>query len=251
MTAAATIATVATNAGDYGALSARQSRDYGVNDQKIDGRKTSDQKLADLEIVKRARDGDHEAFRILVKRHESRVYALALRLLGDPEWAQDAVQEAFIKAYRGLRKFEGRALFSTWMYRLTYNHCLDMRRADKSGRYVEWDEERTTGDDVGDPSVPSLASSIRGPGEEIERGELREQLQKAIETLPEPIRQTLLMREVDGLPYSEIADLQKIPKGTVMSRLFHARKRLREVLLEQGVSPHGQTANLGPEETPQ
>jgi RNA polymerase sigma-70 factor (ECF subfamily) len=237
MTAVATIATVATNAGDFGDLSAR--RDYkigGVGD-------------SDIDVVRRARDGDHEAFRILVKRHESRVYALALRLLRNPDWAQDAVQEAFIKAYRALRKFEGRSSFGTWMYRLTYNHCLDMRRADKSARYAEWDEERTMGSDRELLDGPGLASSIRGPGEEVERAELREQLQKAIDTLPEAIRQTLIMREVDGLPYSEIAHLLEIPKGTVMSRLFHARHRLREVLREQGISPAGFDSSHSPEES--
>ena len=193
--------------------------------------------LSDQEVVLRARDGDHGAFRVLVKRHESRVYALAMRILHEPEWAQDAVQESFLKAYRSIRKFEGRAAFSTWMYRLTYNQCLDMKRADKSGRYVDWDEERTAISEESKVSGQSLSSSIRGPGEEVERGELREQLGKAIETLPEAIRQTLVMREIDGLPYGEIAELLKIPKGTVMSRLFHARKRLKEVLREQGVLP--------------
>jgi len=235
MTAAATIATVATNAGDFGDLSTRQ--DHRIGD------------LSDTDTVRLARDGDHEAFRILVKRHESRVYALALRLLRNPDWAQDAVQEAFIKAYRALRKFEGRSSFGTWMYRLTYNHCLDMRRADKSGRYVEWDEERTNGSEMELLDGPGLASSIRGPGEEVERAELREQLQKAIDTLPEAIRQTLVMREVDGLPYREIADVLGIPKGTVMSRLFHARHRLREVLREQGISPAGFDGSHSAEES--
>ena len=213
MTAAATIATVATDVGEHAVLSVRQ--------------------LSDHDVVLRARDGDHGAFRVLVERHEARVYALSLRLLRDPDWAQDAVQEAFLKAYRALRKFEGRSAFGTWMYRLTYNHCLDMLRADKSGRFVEWEEETT-------PDASSsvdFAQSIRGPAEEVERGELREQLAKAIQTLPDAIRQTLVMREVDGLRYGEIAETLKIPKGTVMSRLFHARKRLREILVDQGVQP--------------
>ncbi len=217
MTAAATIATVVTDAGGSGFLSAQQQ--------------------TDREVVLRARDGDHGAFCVLVKRHEARVYALALRLLRDPDWAQDAVQEAFLKAYRALRKFEGRSAFGTWMYRLTYNHCLDMRRADKSGRYVEWDEERTVGADSGVSFAIDSSRSVRGPGEEAERGELREQLAKAIDTLPDSLRQTLVMREVGGLGYAEIADQLDIPKGTVMSRLFHARKRLRSVLCEQGVQP--------------
>lgn len=217
MTAAATSATVARHLGEHAVLSVRQ--------------------LSDHEVVLRAREGDHSAFRVLVERHEARVYALSLRLLRDPDWAQDAVQEAFLKAYRALRRFEGRAAFGTWMYRLTYNHCLDMRRADKSGRLVEWDDERPPG---GDPtaslSIDSVPS-IQGPGEEAERGELREQLAKAIQTLPDSIRQTLVMREIDGLRYAEIAETLQIPKGTVMSRLFHARKRLREILVQQGVGP--------------
>lgn len=217
MTAAATIATVAAGAGGRDVLSA--------------------QDLSDHEIVLRARDGDHGAFRVLVQRHESRVYALAMRILRDPEWAQDAVQESFLKAYRSIRKFEGRAAFGTWMYRLTYNQCLDMRRADKSGRYSEWDEERTAVSDDSESPVHDLSSTIRSPGEELERGELREQLEKAIETLPEAIRETLVLREIDGLPYGEIAERLQIPKGTVMSRLFHARKRLQEVLTSQGIVP--------------
>lgn len=230
MTAAATLGRVATGVGEREVLSAHE--------------------LSDHEVVLLARDGDHGAFRILVKRHESRVYALAMRLLRDPDWAQDAVQESFLKAYRAIRKFEGRSAFGTWMYRLTYNQCLDMRRADKSGRYVDFDEERTPASDGAESPSLSLSSTIRGPGEEVEREELREQLGKAIETLPEAIRQTLVMREVDGLPYSEIAALLKIPKGTVMSRLFHARKRLKEVLRGQGVHPEESDAASPEEETP-
>ncbi len=217
MTVAATLQRVAAGVGEHEVLSAHE--------------------LSDHEVVLLARDGDHGAFRVLVKRHESRVYGLAMRLLRDPDWAQDAVQESFLKAYRAIRKFEGRSAFGTWMYRLTYNQCLDMRRADKSGRYVDFDEERTPASDGAESPSLSLSSTIRGPGEEVEREELREQLGKAIETLPEAIRQTLVMREVDGLRYSEIAELLKIPKGTVMSRLFHARKRLQEVLRGQGVHP--------------
>jgi len=217
MTVAATLQRVAAGVGEHEVLSAHE--------------------LSDHEVVLLARDGDHGAFRVLVKRHESRVYSLAMRLLRDPDWAQDAVQESFLKAYRAIRKFEGRSAFGTWMYRLTYNQCLDMRRADKSGRYVDFDEERTPASGGAESPSLSLSSTIRGPGEEVEREELREQLGKAIETLPEAIRQTLVMREVDGLPYSEIAELLKIPKGTVMSRLFHARKRLQEVLRGEGVHP--------------
>ncbi len=217
MTAAASLATVANDVGEHRVLSAPQ--------------------LSDLELVHLARDGDHGAFHVLFQRHESRVYALAMRLLRNPEWARDAVQESFIKAYRALRKFEGRSAFGTWMYRLTYNQCLDMRRSDKSGRYDEYEEERFLADENENPGASPLASEIPGPEEVAERGEVREQIAKAVEALPDTLRETLVMREFDGLAYSEIAKLQKIPKGTVMSRLFHARKRLQEALIEQGIRP--------------
>ena len=217
MTAATTLATVAHQAGEHGALSAPQR--------------------SDLELVHLARDGDHGAFHLLFERHERRVYALAMRLLRDPEWARDAVQESFIKAYRALRKFEGRSAFGTWMYRLTYNQCLDMRRADKSGRDDPLEEERLIASETETAPGVGLASSIPGPVEEAERGEVRERLAKAVETLPDTLRETLVLREFDGLAYGEIAKLQRIPKGTVMSRLFHARKRLQVALVEQGVRP--------------
>jgi RNA polymerase sigma-70 factor (ECF subfamily) len=200
-------------------------------------------------LVARARDGDHEAFRILVERHEGRVHALALRILRDPEWARDAVQEAFIKAYRALRRFEGRSSFNTWLYRLTYNHCLDMRRADKTHRHVEWDEERMSSE-TGDPGgsspgedPPLLPGAPPGPAQALERSELRVQLVDAIATLPEDARQTLVMREVDGMSYAEIAQVLQVPKGTVMSRLHNARKKVREILTQRDVTPSTRAAN--------
>ena len=95
----------------------------------------------DAEAVERARQGDHEAFRVLVERYQARVYRLAMRVLRDEDKARDAVQDAFIKVYRSLDRFEGRSSFYTWMYRLVMNLCLDMRRRDRSDREVEWNEE--------------------------------------------------------------------------------------------------------------
>ncbi len=185
----------------------------------------------------RAGAGDHEAFRVLVERYQGRVYALALRILRDEEWARDATQDAFIKAYGSLRRFEGRSSFYTWLYRLTFNHCLDQKRADKSSRHVDWEDGRDL--EIGLAEAPAGAVAGRGlpaPDAELERGELRQQLVAAIDALPDDARQTLLLREVEGLSYAEIADALGIPKGTVMSRLHYARKRAREILLEAGVS---------------
>lgn len=185
----------------------------------------------------RAKKGDHDAFRILVERYQGRAYALALRVLKDEERARDAVQEGFLKAYTNLAKFEGRSSFYTWLYRLVMNLCLDMKRRDKTDREVEWDETRP-GDPAGAPEAEALAG--RGPGHasparELERSELRKRIAEAIAQLPGDARETLLLREVDGLSYAEIAEALSIPKGTVMSRLHYARKRVQEILVEMGV----------------
>jgi len=187
--------------------------------------------------VARATKGDHDAFRILVERYQGRAYALALRVLKDEERARDAVQEGFLKAYTNLAKFEGRSSFYTWLYRLVMNTCLDMKRRDKSDREVEWDETRP-GDPASAPEAEALAgqgAGHAGPARELDRSELRKQIAEAIAQLPGEARETLLLREVDGLTYAEIAEALSIPKGTVMSRLHYARKRMQQILTEMGV----------------
>ena len=190
---------------------------------------------SDAEAVERARAGDHAAFRILVERYQRRAHGLALRLLGDPERARDAVQEAFLRAYASLDRFEGRSAFYTWLYRLLFNHCIDLKRRDRSGGHLEWDDgiahQVAPGADV--ESTP-LRGELAGPARELHRAELRLALVRAIESLPEDARRTLLLREVDGLSYVEIAQALQIPKGTVMSRLHYARKRVRQILIETG-----------------
>ena len=188
--------------------------------------------LSDADAVARAREGDHEAFRVLVERYQGRAYRLAVRVLKDADQARDAVQDGFLKAYGSLDKFEGRSGFYTWLYRLIFNLCIDMKRRDRSGRHVEWDDEVAREVASGGPGAePSLGLE---PGRELERGELREALGKAIDALPADAKRTLLLREVDGLSYAEIAKALDIPKGTVMSRLHHARRRVRELLIEAG-----------------
>jgi len=201
-------------------------------------RPTSD--LPDVDAVARARRGDHEAFRVLVERYQGRVYRLALRILRDPEAAKDAVQEGFLRAYGSLDRFEGRSRFYTWLYRLVFNLCIDMKRRDRSGRHVEWDDEVARETDL---AAQPPVSDLGAPEQDAARGELRTAVIRAVAELPEDARRTLLLREVDGLSYAEIARTLEIPKGTVMSRLHHARRRVREILIEAGaVEPHAPPA---------
>jgi RNA polymerase sigma-70 factor (ECF subfamily) len=192
--------------------------------------------------VTRAAKGDHEAFRVLVERYQDRAYGLALRVMRDEEQAKDVLQDAFLKAYRSLDRFEGRSSFYTWFYRVVMNLCIDAKRRQPAGRMVEWDEThaRETPVGTGLDAVDPVRQQGEGPAGDLERAELRETLQRAIEKLPDDARQTLVLREVDGLTYSEIAKLLGIPKGTVMSRLHHARRRLRALLGEQGVDELGE-----------
>jgi len=192
---------------------------------------------SDEEAISRARGGDHAAFRVLVERYQQRVYRLALRILRDEEMARDAVQDAFLKVYASLGKFEGRSSFYTWLYRVVLNLCLDLRRRDRSSRHVEWAEERTPLSEGADPdSEEPMEGAAPSPHHVLERAELRERMASAIEELPEAARRTLLLREVDGLSYEEISQALEIPRGTVMSRLHYARRRMQKALIAGGLS---------------
>ena len=186
------------------------------------------------EIIARAKAGDHEAFRVLVERYQGRAYRLALRIMGDEELAQDVVQEAFLKAYGSLGRFEGRSKFYTWLYRLVFNLCIDTKRRDHSLGQVEWSEEQAL--DVAPEAAAAGIGDSDGatPSRELERKVLRDLMTRAIEALPEDARRTLVLREVDGLSYAEIARSLGVPKGTVMSRLHYARRRVRAALVEAG-----------------
>jgi len=203
----------------------------------------------EAELVDRARKGDHAAFRILVERYQDRVYGLARRILRDPELARDAVQEGFLKAYAGLERFEGRSGFYTWLYRLVFNQCIDMKRRDRSARHDEWDDEiaRDVAPGADAPPLP-VGTELADPAKAYHRGQLREALAAAIESLPEDARRTLVLREVDGLSYEEIAKALQIPKGTVMSRLHYARRRVRDTLIAKGAVE--ETRPISDPETP-
>jgi len=190
--------------------------------------------------VRRARAGDHDAFRILVERYQGRAFRLALRILRSEEAARDAVQEAFVKAYTGLARFEERSSFFTWLYRLVTNQCIDMRRREHAERRADWGEAEVPLEEAALRLAPEAENVLPElPADAFARKELRESLDAAIGELPEAARATLLLREVDGLSYAEIAEAQGIPRGTVMSRLHYARRRLQLALREAGVEPGG------------
>jgi RNA polymerase sigma-70 factor (ECF subfamily) len=185
---------------------------------------------SDATLIAAVRSGDMRAFRELVERYQRRVYAVAMRYCKNGDDAMDRTQEAFVKAYQNLERFQGTSGFYTWLYRITTNVCLDfLRREKRHSGHADYDDQR---DQVsGDDSMPTMGS---GPGVAPDRAyqnlELGEQMKAALETLSPDHRSILILREVDGLSYDEIAEELDIPRGTVMSRLHHARAKMKEAL---------------------
>jgi RNA polymerase sigma-70 factor, ECF subfamily len=187
----------------------------------------------DLTLVKRVRSGDQRAFRTLVERYQRKVYSVALGMLKDKEEAMDVSQEAFVKVYRYLDHFKGDASFYTWLYRITVNICIDVirRRGPAKGEMVEFDESIAA--DLTEANIGALGSRLgTNPQKAALRKELAAKIQEALQEVPEKHRAILLLREIEGMSYEDLARTLEIPKGTVMSRLFHARAKVQKILSE-------------------
>ncbi|MBU8899683.1 RNA polymerase subunit sigma-24 [Corallococcus sp. H22C18031201] len=185
----------------------------------------------DLTLVKRVRSGDQRAFKLLVERYQRKVYAVALGMLKDKEEAMDVSQEAFVKVYKYLDHFKGDASFYTWLYRITSNICIDVlrKRRGGGGDPVEFDETQAV--DLSEARIGALGSRLgTNPQKSALRKELAEKIQEALATVPEKHRAILLLREIEGMSYEDLARTLDIPKGTVMSRLFHARAKVQKIL---------------------
>jgi RNA polymerase sigma-70 factor, ECF subfamily len=185
----------------------------------------------DLTLVRRARAGDQRAFGLLVERYQKKVYAVALGMVKDAEDAMDVSQEAFVKVHRYLDRFKGDSSFYTWLYRITTNTCIDVlrRRAVISSESVEYDD--TVQLDLTEANLGALSSQVdSSPARSALRRELGEKLEEALAQLPEKHRAILLLRELEGMSYEDLARTLAIPKGTVMSRLFHARTKVQRLL---------------------
>ena len=178
----------------------------------------------DGDWISRARRGDKAAFGTLVDRHYERVYALAYGVLHEREAARDTAQEVFLKVFREIGKFEGRSKFKTWLHRVAVNAALDYARK----RHPEESIDRTEEDD--DRPQRVLRETGPGPRELASRRELKAMVEEALAGLSPDHRAVLHLREWEGLSYEEITEILGIEMGTVMSRIFYARKRLGEIL---------------------
>ena len=187
------------------------------------------------EIIQRVIGGDKNAFEGLVIENQKNVYNLALKMTRNEEDALDLSQEAFVKAYQQIRNFRGDSKFSVWLYRLTYNLCIDfLRRKPKTDSVSLYYE-----DDGGDTAPLEIPDLRNLPENSTIRSEMRKNISESINELPLKHREAIVMREIAGMSYEEIAKTLRINVGTVKSRLARSRLKLIEILKEKGTFPEG------------
>lgn len=184
----------------------------------------------DLELVERVQHGDPDAFEALVRRYQHRVYNHAIRMVRHPDDAADLTQEVFLKVYASLERFRGQASFQTWLYRVTANLCVDRHRSGRRSPQVtsSLDAPTETEDGEVEAAIPDWDLN---PEQSALTAELRQEVQTAVLALSDKLRAVVVMHDLQGLSYEEIAEALEIPLGTVKSRLFNARAELRERLL--------------------
>lgn len=186
---------------------------------------------SEAELVRLARQGDESAFALLVEQNQSRIYNLALRMTRNPDDAAELTQEAFLNAWRGLSKFQGESSFSTWLYRLTSNLCIDFLRREKRRSGLSMTVSLDDEEEGRQADVPDERFS---PEQSAERREVQELIRAGLRSLSEEHRRVLVLRELDGLSYAEIAQLLGLEEGTVKSRIARARLALRKYLIAAG-----------------
>lgn len=180
----------------------------------------------DRELVRESRRGDKEAFRELVERYQRKILAIALGMVHNRDDALELTQETFFKAYENLSKFKGESSFYTWLYRIVVNLSIDYRRRDRRHPTVPL-TDRTTGEDL-EITLPD--HELSDPYQQASAGEIGERVAQAINELTPDHKAVILLREVEGLSYEDISRVMQCSKGTVMSRLHYARKKLQTKL---------------------
>ena len=175
---------------------------------------------SDADYVRRLQRGETEAFEMLVRRHEKTIFNLVYRMLGDYDEAAEVSQEVFLSAYRAIGQFRGDANFSTWLYRIALNHTSTRRKT------LIRRQQRNVAIEDTEP-VRDLQP---GPAETMEKKEIRERVQRALNSLEPDDATVILLRDLQDIPYEEVARLLEIPVGTVKSRLHRARQALKSQL---------------------
>lgn len=186
-------------------------------------------KLSDKALISLIKNGDKEAFSILIKRYEKKVLNILYLQLGNTPDLEDLAQEVFIKVFKNVKNFRGESQFSTWLYRIAVNVSYDYKRKSKDIYSLD-DPLKEDEEDTFEKIIPN---NDEDPLSIIEEEDLRNKLRKLIKELPKEYQEVLILREYEGLSYEEISKILNCPIGTVESRLFRARKELKEKLLKE------------------
>ena len=200
-------------------------------------RRLSEERVRDAELVRRTLEGDRSAFQELFEAYHKRIQILAYEILKSREDAEDVVQEAFVKVYLALPKYRGQAAFYTWLFRIVYNMCIDYKRrlARRGGEQLELMEDSLNSSEVSSSYEGVVGSAqLPDPLTRMEHQQELARVQRALGRLSDEHRAVITLREIDGLSYDEIADVVGVSRGTVMSRLFYARKALDAALSPKG-----------------
>ena len=184
--------------------------------------------IEEASLVARARTGEQEAFGVLVRLHQRQVYLLAVRMLRDSEQASEVVQEVFLSAWQGLRGFRGDAQFATWLHRITYNYCLKRIELQRRDAQIRAELKLELARDM-----TATGTMSRHHAQNAERA-MRETVRSEIENLPAKYRIVLIMRHMQELSYEEMAEVMRVPIGTVKTQLFRARALLKDRLEDLG-----------------
>jgi len=183
--------------------------------------------MDEIALVQSAQSGDLDSFNTLILNYQDRVFNTALRILGDEDIAQDAAQEAFISAFRSINTFRGGS-FKAWLLRIVTNACYDELRRQKRRPTTPLEPETNDGEEMDSPRW--LADPNMTPAEQSEADELEHAIQHCLDTLPTDFRTVVVLADIQGMDYSEVATAARVPLGTIKSRLARARLRLRECL---------------------
>lgn len=177
----------------------------------------------DAMLIRRAQNGDADAFEALIAPQEKRIYALCLRMLGNREDAMDCAQDAMVRIWRAIKSYRRQASFATWCFRIATNACFDLLRKKKNRTVISLDDLSAKG------FLPDADQSA-DPHRQAEMGERKRALGAAIAALPEDMRAALILRDMQGFAYEEVAEILQAPLGTVKSRINRARAKVRQLL---------------------
>ena len=185
--------------------------------------------LKEKDLIRKAKQGDMHAFEELILKHEKIVYNLALRMMNHSEDAKDVSQEVFLKAYRSLSNFDERSAFSTWIYRITHNTCIDEMRKRKGKQNYSLEEELENEEGS---MQRQIADEGDTPEESLLREEQKSEILQALDSLSEEHKAAIVLRDVKGLSYEEIAEILEVSLGTGISRISRARIQLKNEILK-------------------